>query len=91
MYEYIAKCKVVDLPKQKELQDLNNDEIEGEIADHLKKLISSCEKETAGEWRIISHTVQLLKDTACNIGFVTPLDSSEPLVKRGKSPICELV
>lgn len=61
MYEYIAKCKVVDLPKQKELQDLNNDEIEGEIADHLKKLISSCEKETAGEWRIISHTVQLLK------------------------------
>ena len=61
MYEYIAKCKVVDLPKQKELQDLNNDEIEGEIADHLKKLISSCEKETAGDWRIISHTVQLLK------------------------------
>lgn len=61
MYEYIAKCKFVDLPKQKELQDLNNDDIGGETADHLGKLISSCEKETAGDWRIISHTVQLLK------------------------------
>jgi len=50
----------VDLPKQKELQDLNNDKIEGKIDDHLKKLISSCEKETAGGWRLISHTVQLL-------------------------------
>jgi hypothetical protein len=61
MFEYITVSRVADFPKQKELQSLSNNEIEIEITDNINKLVSSCQKETDGGWKIVSHTVQILK------------------------------